>query len=78
MLKFNPAVGDAIRVARKAAGLSQAHLARACGLTVRHIFAIEHGSGFNVALLRKIVRALPALRLPDVAAALLRVSADRL
>jgi hypothetical protein len=29
-------------------------------------------------LLRKIVRALPALRLPDVAAALLRVSADRL
>jgi transcriptional regulator with XRE-family HTH domain len=77
MLKLNPAVGVAIRVARKAAGLSQAQLARACGVTVGHIFAIEHGSGFNVALLLEIVEQLPALRLRDVADALLSVSAGR-
>lgn len=71
MLRLDPAVGIAIRVARKAAGLSRAGLARACHLTIHHIAAVERGSNFSVALLLAIVRELPALRLPDVAAALL-------
>jgi hypothetical protein len=41
------------------------------------MIAIERGSNFTVALLLAIVRELPALRVPDVAAALLRVFADR-
>jgi transcriptional regulator with XRE-family HTH domain len=77
MLRLDPAVGIAIRIARKTAGLSQVKLARACSVTVRHIVAIEHGSNFNVDLLLAIARELPALRLPDVAAALLSTVADR-
>lgn len=72
MPKLDPTVGIAILVARKAEGLSQAELARACGVTVRHIFAIERGSDISLALFRTIVRELPVLQLPDVAAALLR------
>jgi DNA-binding XRE family transcriptional regulator len=76
ILRLDPAVGIAIRLARKAASLSQAQLARVCGVTVRHIFAIERGSRFFVTLLLKNVRELPALRLPGVAASLLSSSAD--
>jgi len=77
LMKLDPAVGIAIRLARKAAGVSQVQLAGACGVTVRRVFAIERGSDFAVSLLFAIARELPALRLPDVAAALLRVSLDR-
>jgi len=77
MMKVDPTVAIAIRIARTAAGLSQVRLARACGVTVRHIFAIEHGSNFTVELLLRIARELPALRLPGVAAALLSALAYR-
>jgi len=76
MANLDPVAGIAIRVARKAAGLSQAKLARACGVSVRHIAAVERdGSGLTLDLLRRIVHELPALQPPDVAAALLRTFA---
>jgi transcriptional regulator with XRE-family HTH domain len=74
MPKLDPSVGIAILVARKAEGLSQAKLARACGVTVKHIFAIERGSDLSLALFLTIVRELPVLQAPDVAAALLRTA----
>ena len=51
MLRLGPAVGIAIRSARKAAGLSQQRLARACGISCRHLIAIERGANFMVAIL---------------------------
>jgi len=77
MQKLDSAVGITIRLARKAAGLSRATPARACGISLRHMIAIERGSNFTVAMLLAIVRELPALRVPDVAAALLGAFADR-
>ena len=69
MLKLDPAVGIAIRLARRTAGLSQVKLARACGVAVHRIVAIEQGSDFTVELLLAIVRVLPALRPPGGTAA---------
>lgn len=63
--KLDPAVGIAIRVARKAARLSRAQLAHACGVTVRHIAAIERGSDFTVA--RTMARSSAISRRPTAA-----------
>ena len=76
LMKVDRTVAIAVRIARTTAGMSQIELARACGVTVRHIFAIEHGSDFSVGLLLRIARELPVLSMPGVAATLLSALGD--
>ncbi len=70
MLPLDPAFGSAIRAAREAARLSQARLARSCGISLRHLVAIERGANFTVAVLVAISRALPTLPVPGAAPSL--------
>jgi len=53
-----PDVGKRIRAAREARGLSRAELARRCGISRRHIAAIEAGANFSVAYLLALHSAL--------------------
>jgi len=68
MSQLDRSIGAAIRAARLAAGMSQERLARKAGTTRRHIVSIESGANFTVAILVRILRALPALRVPGISA----------
>ena len=59
------AIGDEVREARLKRGVSQARLARLCGLSLRHLVAIEGGANFTVAVLILLVRELPQLRIAE-------------
>lgn len=54
-------LGDLIRGARDRRGMSQRDLARRCGISRRHMVAIEGGANFSVAMLAAIMRELPEI-----------------
>jgi transcriptional regulator with XRE-family HTH domain len=58
MKRLDVRLGLAIREAREERGLSQAELARRCGVSLRHLVSIEHGANFSVALLVAIATEL--------------------
>jgi DNA-binding XRE family transcriptional regulator len=60
-----PAIRNAIRAARHRRRVSQARLAHLCGLSVRHIVAIEGGANFTVSVLILLLRELPQLQIVD-------------
>ena len=55
-------IGQTIREARLSERLTQTELATRCGISVRHLKGIEHGSNFTVAVLFAIVEQLPEAR----------------
>ena len=56
---LDPALGRAIEAARRRRGLTQAGLAATCGMSRRHLAAIEGGANFSVAILLDLARTLP-------------------
>ena len=71
-----PAIGHAIRDARRKRGVSQARLARLCGLSLRHIVAIEGGANFTVEVLILLALELPQFRPTDAIEKALAQMAD--
>lgn len=67
-------VGEALRAAREAAGLSQRELARATGVSQATISSAERGRPVHLSTLQALARGLPAL---DAAALLGRPGAPR-
>ena len=59
MKTLDASFGFAIRSARDRHGLTQRDLARHCGISLRHVAAIEHGANFSVAVLAAIANELP-------------------
>lgn len=60
-------LGERVRAARKARGLSQVQLAELCGISRRHISSIERGSNFGVENLLRLMGVLRgALRPEDI------------
>jgi transcriptional regulator with XRE-family HTH domain len=55
-------IGQIIRQARLRRRLTQTELATRCGISVRHLKGIEHGSNFTVAVLFAIIEWLPDAR----------------
>lgn len=55
-------IGQIVRQARVRERLTQTELAIRCGISVRHLKGIEHGSNFTVAVLFAIVEQLPEVR----------------
>lgn len=55
-------IGQIIRQARMGERLTQTELAVRCGISVRHLKGIEHGSNFTVAVLFAIIEQLPKAR----------------
>ena len=51
MKPLDKRLGCVIRAARKQRGLSQKELARRCGISRRHLIAIELGANFTVTVL---------------------------
>jgi DNA-binding XRE family transcriptional regulator len=63
MVMLPRVIGDSVRAARLEAGLSQDKLARSCGLSRRHIVAIENHCNFTLAVLLALARGLPEFRI---------------
>ena len=59
MVMLPRVIGDSVREARLEARLSQAKLAHSCGLSRRHIVAIENHCNFTLAVLLSLTRGLP-------------------
>jgi transcriptional regulator with XRE-family HTH domain len=55
-------IGQIVRQARMRERLTQTELAMRCGISVRHLKGIEHGSNFSVAVLFAIIEQLPEAR----------------
>jgi transcriptional regulator with XRE-family HTH domain len=60
-------IGKTIERERRRHGLTQVRLARMCGMSRRHLAAIERGANFSVAVLLDIAHVLAgqALRIGD-------------
>ena len=58
------ALGETIERERRKRRLTQAGLAQLCGISRRHLAAIESGANFTVTILFAILRALPGMLLP--------------
>lgn len=61
MNPLDPSLGTAIRSARDRRDLTQAELASRCGISRRHLAAIEGGANFSVAVLGAIAAELEEL-----------------
>ena len=64
MKPLDTRLGRVIRSARDRRGLTQADLARRCGISRRHVAAIERGANFTVAVLVAIAAELPEIAPP--------------
>lgn len=53
-------LGRAIARERSRCGFTQEAFAELCGISKRHLAAIEHGANFSVAILLEILRNLPS------------------
>jgi transcriptional regulator with XRE-family HTH domain len=64
---LDKAIGKTIERERRRHGLTQVRLARMCGVSRRHLAAIERGGNFSVAILLDVAQVLAgkALRLGD-------------
>lgn len=54
-------LGDAIRAGRLRRNLTQKELAQRCGLSLRHLLAIERGANFSVAVLVTLANEIDEL-----------------
>ena len=61
MKPLDKRLGRVIRSARDRRGFTQDELARRCGISRRHVAAIERGANFTVAVLVAIAGELPDL-----------------
>lgn len=59
MRNVEPSIGRVIAEERSRCGFTQETFAAACGISRRHLAAIENGANFSVAILLDIARNLP-------------------